>query len=84
MAKTEQKACLSTSTKSLAPPSLRLKPPGGDQGDQITNSQTKNPPGQVQANPKPKPDYVLVLCYIIVYLEVGWLIFMILRTYSRD
>jgi hypothetical protein len=33
---------------------------------------------------KPKPDYVLVFCYILIYLEVGWLIYMLLRSYSRD
>ena len=31
-----------------------------------------------------KPDYVLVFCYILVYLEVAWLIYMLVRSYSRD
>lgn len=30
------------------------------------------------------PDYFLAIAYILVYLEVGWLIFMLLRMYSRD
>lgn len=37
--------------------------------------------------PKPegrKPDYFLSACYVLVYLELGWLIFVLLRTYSRD
>lgn len=29
-------------------------------------------------------DYFLVACYILIYLELGWLIFVLLRTYSRD
>jgi hypothetical protein len=29
-------------------------------------------------------DYVLVFCYILIYLEVAWLIYMLLRSYSRD
>lgn len=31
-----------------------------------------------------KPDYFLAICYVVVYLELGWLILMLLRTYSRD
>lgn len=31
-----------------------------------------------------RPDYLMVACYSIVYLEVGWLILMLLRSYSRD
>ena len=31
-----------------------------------------------------KPDYFLSACYTLVYLELTWLIFVLLRTYSRD
>lgn len=30
-----------------------------------------------------RPDYLLVLCLILLYLELSWLILMLLRTYSR-
>lgn len=30
-----------------------------------------------------RPDYLLVLCLILIYLELSWLILMLLRTYSR-
>lgn len=33
--------------------------------------------------PKAQPDYLLVLCLILIYLELSWLILMLLRTYSR-
>jgi hypothetical protein len=34
---------------------------------------------------KKKPDYFLAACYILIYLELAWLIFVLLRTYySRD
>lgn len=36
-----------------------------------------------QPKSKPKPEYFLVLCYILLYLELGWLILMLLRFYSR-
>jgi hypothetical protein len=29
-----------------------------------------------------RPDYVLVFCYMLVYLEVGWLIMMIWRAFA--
>lgn len=34
--------------------------------------------------PGRKPDFFLSACYILVYLELAWLIFVLLRTYSRD
>ncbi|SPO04430.1 uncharacterized protein DNG_07115 [Cephalotrichum gorgonifer] len=54
--------------KELAPPAVPPKP---------ASSQP------LQPRPK-QPDYILVLCYILVYIEVGWLIFMVLRPNSRD
>ena len=31
-----------------------------------------------------RPDYPLVACYVLMYLELGWLIMMLLRSSSRD
>lgn len=31
-----------------------------------------------------KPDYFLSACYALVYLELAWLIFVLLRSFSRD
>lgn len=32
-----------------------------------------------------RPDYALVACYMLVYLELAWLIMMLIRSsYSRD
>jgi hypothetical protein len=31
-----------------------------------------------------RPNYPLVACYILVYLELGWLIMVLVRSYSRD
>lgn len=33
--------------------------------------------------PPARPDYLLVSCLILLYLELSWLILMLLRTYSR-
>lgn len=30
-----------------------------------------------------RPDYLLVLCLVLIYLELSWLILMLLRSYSR-
>lgn len=30
-----------------------------------------------------RPDYLLVSCLALIYLELSWLILMLLRTYSR-
>ena len=30
-----------------------------------------------------RPDYLLVSCLVLIYLEISWLILMLLRTYSR-
>ncbi|KZL80404.1 2,3-bisphosphoglycerate-independent dienelactone hydrolase [Colletotrichum incanum] len=82
MAKTDQKACLSTS-KDLPPdpPYPSSKPRGGGVGvDGVSveaSQQSQNAPGGVavplpqQQNPKSKPDYILTLAYIILYLQDG-------------
>lgn len=31
-----------------------------------------------------RADYSLVACYALIYLELGWLIMMLLRSSSRD
>lgn len=89
MAKTEQKACLSTSNPQVPTPASSPEPEvetdqGCDGGDEIPPPvPPKHDPVAPQWQP-PKPDYVLVLCYILVYLEIAWLIIMVLRSYSRD
>ena len=71
MVKVEHNACLSTSlSPSQAPGSSSVK---GDE-DAATEKKPKSR----------RPDYILVIAYIMIYLEIGWLIFMILRMYSRD
>ena len=32
-----------------------------------------------EQQPWPKPDYILVFCYMILYFEVAWLILMLVR-----
>jgi len=69
MVKVEQNACLSTSSPSPVP--------GSGGAHQTEKTATQKPRAE-------RPDYVLAMAYITIYLEIGWLIFMILRTYSRD
>lgn len=43
-------------------------------------------PGERHSNPsssRARPDYLLVSCLVLIYLELSWLILMLLRTYSR-
>ena len=35
------------------------------------------------SSPRARPDYLLVSCLVLIYLELSWLILMLLRTYSR-
>lgn len=101
MAKTDQKACLSTS-KDLPPdppcPSSKPRGDGDDGGGGVSveaghENHQNAPPAetipslllqQPKPNPKSNPDYILTLAYIVLYLQVGWLILWILRSYSRD
>lgn len=92
MSKTEQKACLSTSpfpdTTTLSKPLPRHPP--------ASRTETKlSPPRRWRIsspnlrssnrnkNKNEKPDWFLVFCFILVYLELGWLILLLLRSYSR-
>lgn len=88
MSKTEQKACLSTSPQAPTPPSSPEPELETDEGRDGGNEETVPPPVPPKpgslAPPQPRPDFVLVLCYILVYLEIAWLIIMVLRSYSRD
>jgi len=70
MVKVEHNACLSTS---LSP----SKAPGSDSVNK-TESEAKD-----KATAR-RPDYVVAIAYVMIYLEVGWLIFVLLRMYSRD
>lgn len=43
-------------------------------------------PGEWHSNSsssRARPDYLLVSCLVLIYLELSWLILMLLRTYSR-
>ncbi len=79
MVNVEHNACLSTSTSfSVAPPPA---------GEVLPRSRSQSKSELRTAERRPRSggtDYVLVLAYVIIYLEVGWLIFMVLRFYSRD
>ncbi|KAJ0155781.1 putative 2,3-bisphosphoglycerate-independent phosphoglycerate mutase [Colletotrichum tanaceti] len=85
MAKTDQKACLSTS-KDLPPdpPCPSSKPRGGSgvdvgvgTGGVEAGQQSQDTPGggavpsAEQRNREPQPDYILTLAYIILYLQDG-------------
>lgn len=96
MAKTEQKACLSTSypgPQARTPPSSSPEPEVETETDTERDGNETPPPlppkadssdSGAPAHPPQKPDYVLALCYILVYLEIAWLIYMVLHSYSRD
>jgi len=70
MVKVEHNACLSTS---LSPSHAS----GSESVRETENAATDKPKAR-------RPDYILVTAYIMIYLEIGWLIFMMLRMYSRD
>lgn len=74
MAKTEQKACLSTSSPDITKSLPRQK------------AAHPTPPRRAQLQSADKLparlDHVLFTCYILVYLELGWLILLLLRTFS--
>lgn len=74
MVKVEHNACLSTSMSSSVAPPLIVEAPRSESN--VGNTEKKSTRRQ--------SDYIVVLVYIIIYLEVGWLIFMILRMYSRN
>lgn len=94
MTKPEQNACLSTSTPNSSPRPSRppfsfsdLAPapnstgvPSQDQGRPSPRSTTADKAGP---HPSSRPDYLLVSCLILLYLELSWLILMILRPNSR-
>lgn len=65
-------------------PESALKPSSPPAVPASASASATTPSSSAAASSRLKPDYVLVLCYILVYLEVGWLIFMVLRSYSRD
>ena len=89
MSKTEQKACLSTSNPQAPTPPSSPEPEleteeGHDGGDETPPPVPPKADSVAPSHQPPKADYVLVLCYILVYLEIAWLITMVLRPYSRD
>lgn len=94
MAKTEQKACLSTLSipHQSAPPLLSPEttgplPPPKDTPLLPRGSRELLDGIRLGGAPNPyqkKPDYFVAFAYILIYFEVGWLILMLLRMYSRD
>ena len=93
MSKTEQKACLSTSSpqaQAPTPPSSSPEPELETDAHRDGGDETLPPPvppkldSIAPPHESHKPDYVLALCYILVYLQIAWLIIMVLRSYSRD
>jgi len=88
MGKAEHNACLSTSmSSSLAPPCIVETSPETGRSSRRRRTVAEGRGGATAKTTKPgrrRPDYVLVLAYILLYLEVGWLIFVVLRMYSRD
>lgn len=82
MAKTEQNACLSTSQSFPTAPPLPVIEERVPGENKIT-MQTPEQQQQKKMMNSRRPDYFLVSCYVIIYLELGWLILMLLRTYSR-
>lgn len=83
MSKTEQKACLSTSHPH-SQPLPRHASPTPQPIPRPNLRRVKSAPATVQIGSPPKrPDYVLACCFVLVYLELGWLILLLLRSYSR-
>ena len=109
--KTEQKACLSTSSSSFFSPncpssrllSLYHNPTIAAKHRRPNTTATttaddddeaaSRPPLQRRAKSAPstkhdggpvsprRPDYTLALCFVLLYLELAWLILMLLRSY---
>lgn len=72
-----------TTAPQSAPAKLdKALPPPPPSAAAVTPPQSRQPPPSTspsssRAGP---PDYTLVACYALLYLEVGWLIMMLLRT----
>lgn len=41
-------------------------------------------PQRAAAAAQDRPEYLIAFAYVLIYMEVGWLILMLLRMYSRD
>jgi len=86
MVKPDHNVMLSRSTSSsMAPPSVidaSLESESESESKSERKSKSKKMDHPAQASHR--PDYVLVSAYVLIYLEVGWLILMSLRVYSRD
>lgn len=68
-------------------PELRPSPPPKDApATRLTRPSPQRahtaPSRVITGQKSSRPDYVLVFCYMLVYLEVGWLIMMIWRTFA--
>lgn len=92
MTKPEQNACLSTSIPHSSPRPSRPPPfpfsdlaPAPNSTGVPSPDQSRPRSSTDKAGPRPssRPDYLLVSCLILLYLELSWLILMILRPNSR-
>lgn len=86
MSKTEQKACLSTLSFPQSQPLPRHPSPGPQPIPRPNMRRVKSAPATVPTSdgpPSKNPDYILTFCFVLVYLELGWLILLLLRSYSR-
>lgn len=83
MSKTEQKACLSTSSRpdlfkplprreASSPSAPPLSAPGRE---------PSSPPEPRNGKASKSLDYILFICYMLVYLELGWLILLLVRSF---
>ena len=82
MAKVEKNACLSTSLASSFDPqeASGVMARKGSVEEEVLEAEVK----ETASPSRRRTDYVLAIAYVVVYLEVGWLILMLLRSYSRD
>lgn len=60
----------------------RRSPANGSTSNSITTKQGSSQ-AQSHKGSRSRPDYLLVSCLILIYLELSWLILMILRPNSR-
>lgn len=93
---TEQKACLSTfsAPPRTAPPFIPDTPGPEPPPKDTPLAPVMRKRGLVTVDgsggqqgprrPEKRPDYFTTLAYILIYFEVGWLILILLRTYSRN
>lgn len=59
-------------------------PPSSPESDRPSPRRSHTAPSRVLTGQKPKrPDWFLVCCYMLVYLEVAWLVMILWRSYGK-